>query len=85
MNAEQKPVEQFSALQSIQIFQSREEFPNGAERRLAAGFGRAEAQSRLQAGAPFWLRLRRAVVIASLRLERSPRNVVRTQREMATA
>ena len=48
------------ALQYIQIFPSREDFPKGTERRLAAGFAPLHVQSRLQAGAPFWLRLRRA-------------------------
>ena len=54
-------------LQYIQIFPSREDFPKEMERRLAAGFGCAKAQSRLQVGAPVWLRLRRAVIIAPLR------------------
>ena len=48
-------------LQYAQIFPSRENFPKETERRLAVGFGRAEAQSRLQAGAPSWLRLRCAM------------------------
>ena len=67
MNAEIYTRKLLSALLYIQIFPSREDFPNGTERRLPVGFGRAEAQSRLQVGAPFWLRLRRAAVIAPLR------------------
>ena len=57
-----------SALQYIQIFPSREDFPKGTERRLAAGYAPPHVQSRLQAGAPFWLRLRRAASFVSLRL-----------------
>lgn len=45
---------------SARAVAGRDDFPNGPERRLAVGFGRASAQSRLQAGASVWLRHCRA-------------------------
>jgi hypothetical protein len=47
-------------LQYAQIFARREDLQKEVERRLAAGFVRWVARSRLQAGVPFGLRLRRA-------------------------
>jgi hypothetical protein len=35
---------------------SRDDFPKLTESRFVIDFGHAQAQSRLQAGAPFWLR-----------------------------
>jgi hypothetical protein len=45
------------------IVAGRDDFSDGPERRLAVGFGRTTAQSRLQAGAPLWLRLRRVAAV----------------------
>ncbi|MHB8524040.1 MAG: OmpH/Skp family outer membrane protein [Limisphaerales bacterium] len=45
-----------------------DDVPDGPERRLAVGFPLKRARSRLQAGAPFWLRLRRAAIDQSRRI-----------------
>jgi hypothetical protein len=56
---------------SPKIVAGGDDFPTETERRLAVGFWGANTQSRLQAGAPFWLRLGRAALYRGFAIGRA--------------